>query len=54
MVPSLARPCLCGGKIVVGTEAGTVYFIDPTGKILQTISLSTTMKVMPHLLPPGP
>ena len=41
----VGSPCLCGGKIVVGTEAGTVYFIDPTGKILQTISLSTTMKV---------
>jgi eukaryotic-like serine/threonine-protein kinase len=41
----IGSPCLCGGKIVVGTEAGTVYFIDPTGKILQTISLSTNMKV---------
>ena len=41
----VGSPCLCDGKIVVGTEAGTVYFIDPTGKILQTISLSTTMKV---------
>jgi len=41
----VGSPCICGGKIVVGTEAGTVYFIDPTGKILQTISLSTTMKM---------
>ena len=41
----IGSPCLCGDKIVVGTEAGTVYFIDPTGKILQTITLSTTMKV---------
>jgi len=41
----IGSPCLCGGKLVVGTEAGTVYFIDPTGKILQTISLSTNMKV---------
>ena len=41
----VGSPCLCGGKIVVGTEAGTVYFIDPAGKILQTISLSTNMKV---------
>jgi outer membrane protein assembly factor BamB len=41
----IGSPCLCGGKIVVDTEAGTVYFIDPTGKILQTISLSTNMKV---------
>ena len=41
----VGSPCLCGGKIVVGTEAGTVYMIDPTGKILQTISLSTNMKV---------
>jgi len=41
----IGSPCLCDGKIVVGTEAGTVYFIDPTGKILQTIPLSTNMKV---------
>jgi len=41
----VGSPCICDGKIVVGTEAGTVYFIDPTGKILQTITLSTTMKV---------
>ncbi len=41
----IGSPCLCNGKLVVGTEAGTVYFVDPTGKILQTISLSTNMKV---------
>jgi outer membrane protein assembly factor BamB len=41
----IGSPCLCGDKLVVGTEAGTVYFIDPTGKILQTIALSTNMKV---------
>jgi outer membrane protein assembly factor BamB len=41
----VGSPCICDGKIVVGTEAGTVYFIDPVGKILQTITLSTTMKV---------
>jgi outer membrane protein assembly factor BamB len=41
----IGSPCLCGDKLVVGTEAGSVYFVDPIGKILQTISLSTTMKV---------
>lgn len=41
----VGSPCIWGGNIVVGTEAGTVYFIDPAGKLLQTITLSTTMKV---------
>ena len=41
----VGSPCICGDKIVVGTEAGTVYFISPAGKILQTITLSTSMKV---------
>jgi eukaryotic-like serine/threonine-protein kinase len=41
----IGSPCLCGDKLVVGTEAGTVYYIDPAGKILQTITLSTSMKV---------
>jgi outer membrane protein assembly factor BamB len=41
----IGSPCICGDKLVVGTESGTVYFIDQTGKILQTISLSTNMKV---------
>ena len=41
----IGSPCLCGDKIVVGTEAGTVYFIDKTGKLLQTIPLATNMKV---------
>ena len=41
----VGSPCIWGGNIVVGTEAGTVYFIDPTGKLLQTVTLSTTMKV---------
>ena len=41
----VGSPCICGDKLVVGTEAGTVYFIDPSGKVLQTIPLSTTMKL---------
>jgi outer membrane protein assembly factor BamB len=41
----VGSPCIWDGNIVVGTEAGTVYFIDPTGKLLQTVTLSTTMKV---------
>ena len=41
----VGSPCISGGNIVVGTEAGTVYFLDQTGKILHTISLSTVMKV---------
>jgi eukaryotic-like serine/threonine-protein kinase len=41
----IGAPCQCGDKLVVATEAGSVYFIDPTGKVLQTIALPTTMKV---------
>jgi eukaryotic-like serine/threonine-protein kinase len=41
----IGSPCLCGDKLVVGTEAGSVYFIDSTGKVLQTIALPATMKV---------
>ncbi len=41
----IGSPCICGNNIVVGTEAGTVYFIDPSGKIIQAISLATNMKV---------
>ena len=41
----IGSPCILGDNIVVGTEAGTVYFLDQTGKILHTISLSAVMKV---------
>jgi eukaryotic-like serine/threonine-protein kinase len=41
----IGSPCIDGDKIVVGTEAGTVYFIDQTGKILQTIPLAANAKV---------
>jgi outer membrane protein assembly factor BamB len=42
----IGSPCICGGNIVVATEAGTVYFVDQTGKTIQkTIALATNMKV---------
>ena len=41
----VGSPYVSTDKLVVATEAGMVYYIDPTGKILQTISLATTMKV---------
>jgi eukaryotic-like serine/threonine-protein kinase len=41
----LGTPLVTADFIVVGTEKGTVYYIDRTGKVAQTIAIPGTVKV---------
>ncbi len=43
----IGSPLIIGDQIVVGTEAGNVYFLDKNGEIKQTISVSGKVHATP-------